>query len=126
MILYAPHDWHPPIPGTITYIEHATGRELTSKGTWLEASQQWKAAFPNAKGTIRSTLEVGNTVIQEVTWAGTNDGDMLTPDGQVIPATGNSMVTQACWLMTIEDGKITGARHYFDMLSMMAQLGLAG
>mgnify|MGYP001422749496 CR=1 FL=1 len=110
----------------VTYNEYATGRNLRSKGAWLEASQQWKVAFPNANGTIRNTLEAGNVVIQEITWAGTNTGEMLTPDGQKIPPTGKSMETHATWILTLENGKITQANHYFDMLGMMAQLGLAG
>ena len=110
----------------VTYMEYATGRELTSKGTWLEASQGWKIAFPDAKGTILNTVESGNTVVQELTWERTHTGNMHTPDGQIIPPTGKKQVTPAVMIMTIEDGKITRANHYFDMLSMMAQLGLAG
>ena len=110
----------------VTYMEYATGREFTSRGTWLEASQGWKIAFPDAKGTILNTIESGNTVVQEVTWEGTHTGNMHTPDGQIIPPTGKKQITNAVMIMTIEDGKITRANHYFDMLSMMAQLGLAG
>ena len=54
---------------------------------------------------------------------GGHTGNMHTPDGQIIPP--EKQITNAR-IMTIEDGKITRANHYFDMLSMMAQLGLAG
>ena len=109
-----------------TYVEFATGRESTGPDAWVGNSQAWAAAFSNAKGETTSSYEVGNTVIQEITWTGTNDGPMTTPDGQSIPATNNSMTTHASWIVTFEGGKVVRAHHYFDMMSMMAQLGLVG
>jgi predicted ester cyclase len=50
---------------------------------------------------------------------------MQTPDGE-IPATGNSIEMRACVLFEVEDDKVKSIRQYFDMMTMMQQLGLAG
>ena len=109
-----------------TYIEFATGMETNGPDAWIQNSQQWAGALSNAKGEITSSFESGNTVVQEITWSGTMDGPMMSPDGQTIPPTNKSMVTKATWIITVENGKATRAHHYFDMMSMMVQLGLAG
>ena len=81
----------------VVYNEYATGRaHLKGRGSKPVSSSY----ILNAKGTIRNTLETGNVVIQEITWAGTNTGEMLTPDGQKIPPTGKSMETHATWILT--------------------------
>lgn len=108
------------------YIEHATGRKVEGGDAWIENSRNWKAAFTNATGKIVSTTESGNMVVQEIVWNGTMDGDMTGPDGSTIPATGKTQTTPAVMVMTFKDGKVAHCNHYFDMMSMMVQLGLAG
>ena len=72
--------------------------------------------------------ELMTTEVQsvEIVWNGTMDGDMTGPDGSTIPATGKSQTTPAVMVMTFKDGKVTHCNHYFDMMTMMVQLGLAG
>ena len=108
------------------YNEMATGRTTETVDAWIENSKGWRGAFSNAKGTLVSRIEVGSQVIEEVVWSGTHDGDLMTPDGGVIPPTHKSMETPACMINTFKDGKLVSVNHYFDMMSMMAQLGLLG
>lgn len=108
----------------LAYNEMATGRKTDTVGAWIENSKGWRGAFSNATGTIVSRVEVGNQVFEEIVWTGTHDGNLMSPDGSVIPATHKSMTTPACMVNTFEDGKLVAVNHYFDMMSMMAQLGL--
>jgi len=108
----------------VTYDEVGTGRVINGADGWIGANKAWVGAFSNARGEITNTTESGNTVLLEVTWTGTHDGEMLTPKGPV-PATNKDQTTRACIVYEFEDGKVARARHYFDVASMMAQLGLA-
>lgn len=108
----------------LKYNEMATGRKTDTVDAWIENSKGWRGAFSNAHGKVISRVESGNQVIEEVVWTGTHDGNLMSPDGTVIPPTHKSMTTPACMVNTFEDGKLVAVNHYFDMMSMMAQLGL--
>ena len=108
----------------VNYDEKATGRQAHTADAWIENSKGWKNAFPNATGTIVNRLEKGDTIVEEIMWKGTHEGDMMTPDGQTIPATNKSMENPAIMVSTFKDGKVVETKHYFDMMSMLAQLGL--
>ena len=105
------------------YEEPATGRRLGGIEEILAADKGWKAAFPDAKGTITNELACGNTAVLEITWQGTQSGDLVAPMG-TIPATGRSVTIKAVQVVEVENGKAMSNRHYFDMASMLAQLGV--
>jgi len=111
-------------PG-VQYDEVATHRKLEGIDQVLEAWKGWRAAFSDSKGTINSAIAAGDTAVIEVTWTGTHDAPMPTPNGE-IPATGKSINIRACQITKIVDGKMTHQTHYFDMATMMQQLGLVG
>src|SRR5215218_2340621 len=69
------------------YYETATGQQLEGAEQIGAAFQAWRDAFPDARGTITNSVSSGDQVIQEVTWEGTQDGDLHTPEGR-IPASG--------------------------------------
>lgn len=108
----------------VTYSEKATGLTANTADAWIASSKGWKNAFSNATGTLLSRLEQGDTVVEEIMWAGLHDGDMLTPDGQTIPATHKEMKNPAVMVSKFKDGKVVETNHYFDMMSMLSQLGL--
>jgi steroid delta-isomerase-like uncharacterized protein len=105
------------------YDEPATGRRLTGISGIMEANKGWKSAFPDAKGTITSSIASGNTAVLEITWQGTHSGNLLTPTGS-IPATGRRVTIRAVQVVEVENGKAKANRHYFDLAGMMAQLGV--
>ena len=41
-----------------------------------------------------------------------------------IPATGKSATVKAVQVVRVENGKAKETRHYFDLMGMMAQLGV--
>jgi steroid delta-isomerase-like uncharacterized protein len=103
--------------------ELATQRRLEGADAQVEAARGWKEAFPDGRGTVHSAYVDGNTVTLELTWEGTLTGPMRTPDGQELPATGRRGTVKACEVMEIEDGRITATRHYFDLMTILQQVG---
>jgi steroid delta-isomerase-like uncharacterized protein len=104
------------------YDEIPTGRRLEGTEEMIEGLQGWHEAFPDARGTITNSFSVGDQVVQEVTWEGTQSGELETPQGP-IPASGRWVSVRAVQLFRCEDGQITENRHYFDMLGMLQQIG---
>jgi steroid delta-isomerase-like uncharacterized protein len=89
----------------------------------IEAAQSWKRAFPDEHGTITGVYTSGNTVAIELTWEGTQSGPMATPDGQVLPPSNKPITVKSVEVIEIEDGKIKVLRHYFDLMTMLHQIG---
>jgi steroid delta-isomerase-like uncharacterized protein len=103
--------------------ELATQRRLEGADAQVETARGWKEAFPDGHGTVRGTYADGNTVTIELTWEGTQSGPMRTPDGQEIPPSNRPGKVEACQVMEIEDGKIKATRHYFDLMTILQQIG---
>src|SRR4029450_9293857 len=70
----------------IVYEETGTQRRVSGRDAYVELCQGWKQAFPDARGTIHRSVASGDTVVQEVTWTGTHEGDLETPAGAVPPS----------------------------------------
>ena len=109
--------------GDSTYNELGTGRSLTGDAV-IEALQGWKSAMPDVKGTVTSAVESGQEVVLEVTWEGTQTGEMVTEQG-TIPASGKRQRTPAAFVFDFEGGTLRESRHYFDLLTFLKQIGAA-
>ena len=73
--------------------------------------------------TVRNEIVSAPWIVQEVTMEGTNTGPLEGPMGTVQP-TQKHVVGKGVQILKIENGKITEARIYFDLLDQMTQLGL--
>ena len=104
------------------YNELGTQRTINGRDDIIQALQGWKAAMPDVKGTITNSFSDGNTVSLEVSWTGTQTGPLETPSG-AIPPSGKSMTTPSSWLLEFEGEKIKESRHYFDMVTLLTQIG---
>ena len=104
------------------YDEVGSQRRIQGVDQLVESAQGWKQAFPDVKGTITTAVASGNTVTLEITWEGTHTGALEGPGG-AIPASGKRMVTRGAWLLTFQGVKIKESRNYFDMMSMLQQIG---
>lgn len=126
-IAYSKKDWDAfkaaVTPGYV-YDEVATHRKLEGIDAVMPAVKGWATAFPDSAATHGKASVSGNTVVLELTWRGTQTGPLQSPNGE-IPATGKSIEMRACQVVEIEDGKVASARQYFDMATMMQQLGLS-
>jgi steroid delta-isomerase-like uncharacterized protein len=106
------------------YDEIATGRKLTGADAALEAWKGWAQAFPDSKGSFQGThVAEGGTVVLEVTWTGTHQGPLQTPRGPVAP-TGRRIEIRACAVVEIAGEKARTQRHYFDMATLLQQIGV--
>ena len=104
------------------YEEFATGRRIVGADPITEADMGWKQAFPDARGTIRNAVASGSTVTLEITWEGTHTGDLVGPHG-TIPASGRSVSLPAAQVVEVEGDKARSTRHYFDLMTLMSQIG---
>ncbi len=104
------------------YNELGTQRRLEGRDAVIASMQGWKEAMPDVAGTITNALVSGNTVTLQVTWEATHTGPLTGPMG-TIPASGKRQVTPAAWILTFEGEKIRESHHYFDMVTLLTQIG---
>lgn len=127
-VAYNKKDWdgvRAAITADFVYDEVGTHRKTEGADKFIEGWQGWATAFPDSNASFENAFVSGDNVVLEMTWRGKHTGPMGTPDGE-IPATGKSMEMRACQITEIHDGKVKSIRHYFDMMTLMQQLGLAG
>jgi steroid delta-isomerase-like uncharacterized protein len=106
------------------YEELGTGRKLTGPDATVEAWKGWAQAFPDSAGTYRgSHVANDGTVTLEVTWTGTHRGSLQTPGGP-IAATGKRIELPACMVIELAGEKAKVQRHYFDMTTLLRQIGV--
>jgi steroid delta-isomerase-like uncharacterized protein len=111
-------------PDTV-YDEKATHRRIQGPDQIIEALQGWTTAFPDVKGTIVRELAIGDTAVLEVVWKATHTGPLQTPTG-TIPASNRVAEVPACSVMRVEGEKVKYNTHYFDLLTLLTQIGAAG
>jgi steroid delta-isomerase-like uncharacterized protein len=90
---------------------------------FLAYAQVFTNAFPDAHMELDSTVEQGNTIIAEGSFAGKHTGPLASPQGEV-PPTGRSINLRFADVFEVKDGKVIRHNVYFDSATMMAQLGL--
>ena len=112
------------VTADIVYIETATNRRIENIEPYIAANQSWKEAFPDLTGTVKNEIVSGDLITLEILWSGTHKGPLQSPKGP-IPPTGKSIQVPAASWVKVRDGKYSEIRHYFDLLGMLAQLGLA-
>ena len=103
----------------VVYLDAPSKRSLKGAGHFVDEYKNWKGAAPDCKGTVTHSAASGSTVVVEVRWTGTNTGSLA---GQ--PPTGKAWDVDGCQVITLEDGKIKALHQYYDMLSLLQQLGL--
>jgi len=108
-------------PGCV-YDEVATHRRIEGINDILTAWRGWATALPDSKASFDNVSASGNTVTLEITWRGTHTGPLQTPGG-AIPPSGRKMEIRACQVVEVADGRVNAIRHYFDMATLLQQLG---
>lgn len=102
--------------------ELATQRRMEGIDALLEANQGWKQAFPDARGDVTNAIESGDVAVLEITWSGTQSGPLQMPDGE-LPASNRHAEVRACQVFRVESDRIAETRHYFDMVTLLQQVG---
>jgi len=108
----------------VEYDEVATNRTLRGPSDVIAAWKGWATTLPDSRATFEAAHVSGNTVVLELTWRGTHSGPLQTAAG-AIPATGRKIEIRAVQIVDLTaEGKTRRVRHYFDMATLLAQLGV--
>jgi ketosteroid isomerase-like protein len=100
------------------------GVRAEGKPAILDYWTQSVRTFTNGTGEVGRSSETGDTYFGEITYQGTNTGDLTMPDGTSIPATGKPLEVRGLEFARVRDGRIVEHNLYWDALDMMGQLGL--
>ena len=87
--------------------------------------QGWATAFPDSRVEVTNIVASEEGVVTEFRGRGTHTGPLSGPTGE-IPATGRSVDVPFCDVIQIKNGKISSIHTYYDVATMMGQLGLMG
>ena len=82
------------------------------------------AACPDVVHSVRSFVGQGDLFADEWTFVGTHTGPFLLPDGTEIPPTGRHLEVRGMEVVELRDGKIVLNTLYYDMMGVLAQMGL--
>lgn len=104
------------------YDEKATGRRVEGIGRIIEVWQGWAKAIPDSKATFISEHASGDTAIIEVVWDGVHTGTLQTATGTIAPSN-RRIEVPACQVIKVEGGKVRSFTHYFDMVTLLTQIG---
>jgi steroid delta-isomerase-like uncharacterized protein len=125
-VAYGKKDWEAikaSVSPGFTYDEVATHRKVQGD-EFIACWKSWATALPDSQATFSSATASGDTVVLELTWRGTHKGPLQMPTGPVAP-TGKTIELRACQVFQIVGGKPQSMRHYFDMATLLQQLGVA-
>src|SRR6266852_2023585 len=86
------------LAANVVYDEVGTNRKSPGADAWLQVWEQWRTAFPDLKGTITNAVASGNTVVQEITWQGTQSGPLSLPGSTIAPS-GKRQITRTSLLL---------------------------
>jgi steroid delta-isomerase-like uncharacterized protein len=128
VIAYNEKDWSKAkdiLAADAVYDEKGTHRRIQGAGEIIEAWQGWAKAFPDSKATFVREFASGDTAVLELVWKGVHTGPLQTPTG-TIPPSNKAIEVPACQVVVVEGDKLKSASHYFDMLTMLTQIGATG
>ena len=104
------------------YDEKATGRRIQGVNQIVEAWQGWATAIPDSKATFVAEYACGDTAVLEVVWKGVHTGPLQTPTGTIL-ASNKRIEVPACQVVKVEGGKVQTYSQYFDMVTLLTQIG---
>jgi len=106
------------------YEEEATNRHVTGADEIVKAVEPWKRAFPDLTAHVKEAIGSGDALVVEIEWTGTHKGPLAGAFG-TIPPTGKPGKLPAVLVARFDGERIRELRHYFDLLTMLAQIGAA-
>lgn len=111
------------VHGHVDLITISTGDVYYGLSGFMEYYRGWVAALPDLRlGSIQYGGSEKRTSV-EYEMAGTQTGPLLMPHGH-IPPTGREIHLRVCDVVEVADGKVTHIRTYFDMVTLLRQLGV--
>jgi steroid delta-isomerase-like uncharacterized protein len=107
----------------VAILNVATGTSYRGRADNIRFMKEWVTAFPDARVELKSVVASEDKVVAEYVGSGTHKGPLASPTG-TIPPTGKRINIQFCEFHDLKNGKIANTRMYYDLASMLAQLGL--
>jgi steroid delta-isomerase-like uncharacterized protein len=104
-------------------IDVPTGRTLRGHEGYREIALFFSEAFPDSRVEITNVFATEEQSVIEYTGRGTNTGTLHMPMGD-IPATGRYSEVRFCSVNRAQSGKVVSIHQYFDVMTMLQQLGL--
>jgi steroid delta-isomerase-like uncharacterized protein len=87
-------------------------------------TQGFFEAFPDLHFDTRQIIAQGDFVVLNWMASGTNKGGLRTPTGAVLPPTDKHAMAPGSITYQFKNGKIVRAWNHWDMVTLLAQLGL--
>jgi steroid delta-isomerase-like uncharacterized protein len=111
-----------PIAEDLVFENHGLGQTYKSRAEFRDSLQSWITGFTNGMITEPRAIDAGDTVIIRFIGKGKNDGPM----GPYQKPTGRTLELPFVDIWQFDaQGRIVAGETYFDMLSMLVQLGHA-
>lgn len=107
----------------LEFVDVAMGQTIHGPDGFVEYVRMWAGAFSDMKIETLATVADKRYAAGEFVGRGTHDGPLRTPAGEIAP-TGRKLDERFTWFTEIADGKLTGARDYYNAMAIMMQLGL--
>jgi len=106
----------------VTYDEVATRTRAKGIDDYIAVVKRWKRAFPDLAADVRDVFVADDKLMAEIEWSGTHTGPFEGPFGTIAP-TNQHGVVKAVLMYRFARGKIVETRHYFDVLTVLTELG---
>jgi steroid delta-isomerase-like uncharacterized protein len=107
----------------VEWVMMPTGQKFRGLDGMRQYSQGWATGFPDGRTKEVNLIAGDNGAVIEFIGSGTHTGPLMSPAGE-IPPTGKRVEMPFCEVFRIKNGKIVGGAIYFDMATMLQQLGL--
>jgi steroid delta-isomerase-like uncharacterized protein len=101
----------------------ATGETFRGADGYRQFMQRWIDAFPDAHVEIVNIVASEDGACVEFRGSGTQTGTFGTPMGD-IPPSGKHVEVPFCDVHHLRDGRVTHSHMYFDVATLMRQLGI--
>lgn len=101
-----------------------TGQEFHGPEGTVAYLSGWATAFPDSTAEVTHVIATEDGAVVEFIGRGTHTGPLATPAGP-IPPSGRRVEFRLCDVWSVRDGKLGGTRNYFDLLTLLTQIGAA-
>ena len=104
-------------------IDVPTGRTLRGPDGYRQINLFFAEGFPDSSVELTNVFATEDEAVIEFTGRGTNTGPLHMPTGD-IPPTGRYSELRFCGVYQIKSGKIVSLHNYYDVMTMLQNLGL--
>ncbi|HSN25453.1 MAG TPA: ester cyclase [Kofleriaceae bacterium] len=117
-------EWKEALAKDVIYEEIATHTRVKGVDEYFKSVERWKRAFPDLKATLLSRFTSGEKTFAEIEWEGTHSGPLETPFGP-IAASNKRGTVRAAMSYIVKNDLIVEVHHYFDMMTVLMNIGVA-